>query len=177
MEHLGLPFEVVKPEGINEEGVVGDSSYQIAQKIALAKAKSVAEKFPDAIVVAADTIVVFGEQILGKPKDRDDAIAMLHTLRGKWHNVITGVAIVRKNTDECLTDYEKTGVCFCQLCSSEIEAYVNTLEPMDKAGAYGIQGKGAFLVERINGCYFNVVGLPLAKLGQMLRKFGVYVLS
>ena len=177
MEHLGEPFEVVMPEGVDEEAVVGDSSYQIAQEIALAMAKSVAEKFPDAIVIAADTLVVFGEQILGKPKDREDAINMLRTLQGKWHNVITGVAIVRKDTNQCLTDYEKTGVCFCQLCTSEIEAYVDTGEPMDKAGAYGIQGKGAFLVERINGCYFNVVGLPLAKLGRMLRKFGVYVLS
>ena len=101
---------------------------------------------------------------------------MLRTLQGKWHNVITGVAIVRKDTNQCLTDYEKTGVCFCQLCTSGSKLTWTPANPWIRPVPMESR-KRAFLVERINGCYFNVVGLPLAKLGRMLRKFGVYVLS
>lgn len=122
-------------------------------------------------VIAADTIVVIDNVILGKPQDAAAAKAMLHRLSGRTHQVMTGVAVRYKGqqlSKVCVTD-----VSFRQLTAEEIDAYIATGEPMDKAGAYGIQGRGAVLVEKINGCYNNVVGLPLSLLYLMMQRLGV----
>ena len=120
-----------------------------------------------AIVIGADTIVVLESEILGKPRDRADAIKMLSTLSGKVHSVFTGVCLIKDSKENCF--YEETKVEFYELSPQEIEAYVDTGEPMDKAGAYGIQGRGCLLVKRIDGDYFNVVGLPVGRLIKELK--------
>ncbi|MEG2570264.1 MAG: Maf family protein [Clostridia bacterium] len=129
---------------------------------------------PGALIISADTLVVCDGQILGKPRDEADARAMLTRLSGRTHEVYTGVVIAQSSN--VLADYAMTRVKFRPLTSEQIDAYIHSGEPMDKAGAYGIQDKGAFLVERIDGDYFNVVGLPLCLLGNMLSKFGIDVL-
>ena len=139
---------------------------------AAGKCAAVAAKMGDELpVIAADTIVVIDNVILGKPQDAAAAKAMLQCLSGRTHQVITGVAVRYKGqqlSKVCVTD-----VSFRQLIAEEIDAYIATGEPMDKAGAYGIQGRGAVLVEKINGCYNNVVGLPLSLLYLMMQRLGV----
>ncbi len=165
----GIEFDVLvsdADETVPEGTAPKDAAMMTAEKKALA----VAEKCPDSVVIGADTIVVIDDMILGKPKDEADAMAMLRTLSGREHQVITGV---------CLTDGEKTK-CFAQvskvrfydLTDEEIASYVATEEPMDKAGSYGIQGKGCVLVEGIEGDYFNIVGLPVAETVRALKSFG-----
>ena len=165
----GVEFDVLvsdADETVPEGTAPKDAAMMTAEKKALA----VAEKCSDSVVIGADTIVVIDDMILGKPKDEADAMAMLRTLSGREHQVITGV---------CLTDGEKTK-CFAQvskvrfydLTDEEIASYVATEEPMDKAGSYGIQGKGCVLVEGIEGDYFNIVGLPVAETVRVLKSFG-----
>lgn len=124
-------------------------------------------------VLAADTIVVLERKILGKPKDENEAFDILKMLSGKWHEVMTGVTIIDSEAGEKLTHVEKTKVKIRELNSNAIRRYIETKEPFDKAGAYGIQGKGALLVEKIEGCYYNVVGLPLYSVSVMLSQIGV----
>ena len=131
------------------------------------KAYDISKKYPDAIVIGADTLVAIGSQVLGKPKDESDAARMLARLSGKTHIVYTGVAIVCG--PHIKTDCGITRVTFSPISSAEIDSYIGTGEPMDKAGAYGIQGYGAKFVRKINGCYFNVMGLPLSLLYRMLK--------
>lgn len=138
---------------------------------ALMKARDVAETHPDSLVIGADTIVVVDRTILGKPEDREDAIRMLDMLSGRSHKVYTGVALIHAGRERA--DVECTEVDFAELGDEIIVRYVDTGEPLDKAGAYAIQGKGVVLIESIRGCYPNVVGLPLAMLSSMLREFGV----
>lgn len=126
---------------------------------------------PDDVIIAADTIVWFGNEILGKPKDHDDAVRMLSALSGNTHTVYTGVTVMRGG--EASTEVEASDVRFRTLSAREIEAYIATGEPMDKAGAYGAQGLAAVFVEGIAGDFFNVMGLPLCRLGKMLAKLGV----
>ena len=130
---------------------------------------------PGDLVIAADTVVAVDGQVLGKPRDRADALRMLAALSGRAHTVYTGVTLCRDG--EVLTQHEATQVRFRTLTTAEMEAYVDTGEPMDKAGAYGIQGYGALLVEGIEGDYSNVVGLPVCRLGRMLARFGVDALA
>ncbi|AXF55788.1 Maf family protein [Salicibibacter kimchii] len=143
-----------------------------AVRLASAKAEDVHQRFPDDVILAADTIVAIDGILLGKPADAEDAVRMLTYLSGKRHEVCTGVCI--KKGTKVHTDSEKTSIDFYNLDRKDIEAYVETGEPMDKAGAYGIQGKGARLVERFTGDYFNVVGLPVAKVARMLEYFHIY---
>ena len=133
------------------------------------KAVAVAENHKDSIVIGADTIVVAGGKILGKPADKSDACRMLSMLSGVEHNVVTGVCLVCGDKKSTFAQVSK--VKFYELTEAEIEAYVETGEPMDKAGAYGIQGKGCVLVEKIEGDYFNIVGLPVARVIKELSKF------
>jgi len=144
-----------------------------AVRVALDKAHIAAKRAGQGIVIAADTIVVAGGKILGKPVDEQDAAAMLDLLSGRQHQVVTGLAVIDVRTGRILTRTAVTSVWFRTISSSLRDAYVASGEPLDKAGAYGIQEKGALLVDRIQGCYFNVVGLPLSLLGEMLEKFGV----
>ena len=168
----GLEFEVYKPD-VDESIIDGESPSELCERLSRLKAQAGAEKFPDALVIAADTIVVIDDLILGKPKDREDAFNMLKHLQGKWHEVITGITICMKGN--ILSHDEHTRVKFRELSDSEIHAYVSTGECDDKAGAYAVQGYGSLLVERIEGDYVNVVGLPLCRLGKMLREFEINI--
>ena len=127
------------------------------------------------LIIAADTVVAVDGQVLGKPHSTQQAHQMLSALSGREHTVYTGVTVCRG--DQILTQHEATAVRFRPLTDQEIDAYIATGEPMDKAGSYGIQGRGALLVEGISGDYFNVVGLPLCRLGRMLARFGVDALA
>lgn len=148
---------------------------RLSEALALAKAKEVAAQAgPEDLVIAADTIVTLDYQVLGKPHSREEAVSMLETLSGRRHVVYTGLAVLRG--EQAVSGHEATEVQFRPLSAEEISAYVATGEPMDKAGAYGIQGRGALLVEGIVGDYFNVMGLPICKLGQILRQFGIKAL-
>ncbi len=146
------------------------------EEVALAKAQSVAREEKDALVIAADTVVVVDNEILGKPKSNSEAVKMLKVLSGRAHRVITGLALVDSSGRQ-IVDHVVTKVYFRELSDRDISSYVESGEPTDKAGGYGIQGLGALLVRKIEGCYFNVVGLPLSKLEEMLKEFGIDVLA
>ena len=178
LSQIGLTFEV-RPSDIVEPplnmhvgGVSGetpkqkhpDTASQVTQKLALLKATDVAQHFDEAIIIGADTLVSLDGKLLGKPTDDADAFEMLTHLSGTCHEVVTGVALVDARTGRETVWAETTQVYFRELHSPEIAAYIASGEASDMAGAYGIQGRGAAFVRRIEGCYFNVVGLPLASL-------------
>ncbi len=144
--------------------------------LAEGKARSVSKRIMDQdnnLIIGCDTIVAFNNRILGKPKDKKDAFEMLQALSGNEHEVYSGLAILDVKSNKIIKDFVCTKVKFSKLSSVQIEKYINTGDPMDKAGAYGIQGKAGVFVENINGCYYNVVGLPLNKLNSMLMEMGV----
>lgn len=170
LRELGWDFRIVPPV-VEESLLDGLSPPEQAVRIASEKADNVFENFPEALVIAADTIVVHGNEILGKPKDPHDAVRMLSLLAGKTHSVITGVAVRLKGRSS--SGFEETRVTFRDLSVSEIRAYFSGGESMDKAGAYAIQGWGSLLASSIEGCYFNVVGLPLYRLSRLLEEMGV----
>ena len=167
---LDIPFKIMVSDA-DETVDAGLPPHFIAESLSLKKAAAVAKNVETpAIIIGADTIVLSEDEILGKPKDEDDAKNMLSALSGKWHKVISGVAIFRTTDAKSESFYVETNVKFSNLSEREISDYIKTNEPMDKAGAYGIQGKGAKFIEKIEGDYFNVVGLPLSKLYQVLKK-------
>ncbi|MBM3240504.1 septum formation inhibitor Maf [Candidatus Poribacteria bacterium] len=170
LKQIGLEFEVM-PSDFDESRVCMNNPAETAERAALEKARAVAKKLIEGIVIGADTIVVHENEVMGKPKDQSDAIKMLKRLSGKKHEVITGVALVNARNNREYVWSEKTSVWFRQLSNIEIKKYVESGQPMDKAGAYGIQGRAAAFVKKINGCYFNVVGLPLASLVENLKRF------
>jgi len=167
LKMIGLEFEVVPAETEREI----DANLPIDRAVidvALGKGREVSEKVgSDVLVLSADTVVVCDDEVFGKPKDADDAFEMLRKLSGRTHQVYTGVALLRSGSED--TFCERTDVTFRAMTVSEISDYIATGEPMDKAGAYAVQGIGAVFVERINGDFFNVVGLPLCKLYAALR--------
>lgn len=172
MENMGLDFRVIVSEA-DEESVDKCVPPEIyVQELALIKAAAAAKtiiKNKNAIVISADTIVVNNGKIIGKPKDKEDAVQMLSSLSGKSHFVYTGFCVMRLSDAKTVCKSVATEVIFKTLSQDKIKNYVNTGEPMDKAGAYGIQGLGAMLVEKINGDYFNVIGLPISELGEVLE--------
>jgi len=170
LKQIGLDFEVI-PSNFDESRVCTSNPTESAQQAAIAKAKAVAKKLSEGIVIGADTIVVYAGEVMGKPKDQSDAVRMLKQLSGKKHEVITGVALVNARDNREYVWSESTLVWFRKLSDMEIKKYVESGQPMDKAGAYGIQGRAAAFVEKIDGCYFNVVGLPLASLVAKLKRF------
>ncbi len=172
LHQIGLDFRV-DPADVDERVLPGESPEGYAVRVALDKSRVAAAKAETGIVIAADTIVVLDNEILGKPADAGDAERMLMKLSGREHRVITGLAVMDAATGKVLTRTSITRVWFRSLAPNEIISYVATGEPLDKAGAYGIQERGALLVDKIDGCYFNVVGLPLSLLGELLRHFGV----
>ncbi|HEY3314398.1 MAG TPA: Maf family protein [Bacillota bacterium] len=174
LEQIGIPFEVVASEV--DEKLIEGTPVQQARALALTKARAVAASRRAGLVIGADTIVVVGSAILGKPMDRKEARMMLGLLAGRRHQVITGVAVVDAAGGREVVGHEETAVWIRSLSAGEIERYAASGEPDDKAGAYAIQGLGSLLVERIEGCYFNVVGLPLVRLDRMLSEFGVHLL-
>lgn len=170
LKQIGLDFKVV-PSNF-EEDMEGKSSFEeLAKQNAKAKGLCVAERYPESLVISADTVVAYARRILGKPSNENEAYEMLKLLSGKTHQVYTGIGLFLKKYDGLKLDAVCTNVTFRNLSEEEILAYINTGEPFDKAGAYGIQGQGALLVERIDGCYYNVVGFPLAKFYLMLNEF------
>ncbi len=168
LSQIGLTFEIFPSEIEEPIPAKNLSPEKVTQKLAKLKARAVAERYTEGVVIGADTLVLFKKQLLGKPKNREDAKSMLSRLSGKTHRVVTGVALidVKKKTET--TWAEVTKVCFRELCADEIDNYIQSGEAKDKAGAYGIQGRGAAFVKRIDGCYFNVVGLPLASFVEKL---------
>ncbi len=174
LEGLGVPFEAVGSDV--DETLVDGTPVQQARALALAKARTVADTRSSGLVIGADTIVVVGSAILGKPRNRREAARMLGLLAGRRHRVITGVAVVDAASGREVIGHEETAVWIRSLEADEIQRYVASGEPDDKAGAYAIQGLGSLLVERIEGCYFNVVGLPLVKLDRILGEYGVHLL-
>jgi septum formation protein len=150
--------------------------HDLAKVLSLEKAKAVSGKYPDAIVIAADTFIVFRGRFLGKPHTEEEARRMLVMLNGKSHSVITGFTVVDTFAKKRISKSVETKVFFKRLTPEEIDAYVCTKEPLDKAGAYAIQGLGSVIVRKIEGDYFNVIGLPLSALMDSLKKFGVFVL-
>lgn len=169
---IGIAHEV-DPADIDESVRAGESDTDYALRLATEKGVAVAARHPDALVIAADTIVVVDDRIFGKPVDGADACRMLRVLSGRTHVVHTAVAVVRDAGRRVESEVESTRVTFRELEDSEIAAYVATGEPMDKAGAYGIQGYGATIVERVEGDYFTVMGLALRQLVSLLERVGV----
>ncbi|MEE8219413.1 MAG: Maf family protein [bacterium] len=175
LERLGLPFEVV-PAGLPEEAgadASSDQAAQVAEALALAKADAVADDHPEALVLGADTLVCVGGRCLGKPADAAEARAMLKALSGRTHSVVTGVALVGRERGLSATVHEATNVTFRRLSEREMAGYAASGEPADKAGAYAVQGKAGLFVERVDGDYDNVVGLPLKTVARLLEAAGV----
>lgn len=172
LEHIGLKFTVY-PVEVEEKLAPARDPLRLARSISLKKALAAGKKHPGALVIAADTFGMIDGKFLGKPSDRVHAVAMLEELSGKCHRVITGFTLIDTVTGKTISRAVQTLVYFRRLSKAGINAYVDTGEPMDKAGAYAIQGLGALLVERIEGDYYNVIGLPLSALAVELRKFGV----
>ena len=168
----GFTFEAVAA-GVDESRRTGEQAEAYVRRLAEAKARAVAGGVsPPAIVIAADTVVVMDGEVLGKPASAEDAGRMLRRLSGRTHQVLTGLAVLRIPGGAARVEIEMTQVTFAPLAEAEIEAYVTSGEPLDKAGAYAIQGRGGRFVARVEGCYFNVVGLPLARLYRILREMG-----
>ena len=176
LETIGLDFEIEKSnykEDISEK--IPD--YKLAQKLALGKAQDVAQKHKNAIIIGADSFVVLDKEFLGKPRTPQKAKEMLKKISGKKHQLITGIAIIDTKKNKTFTDYEITEVWFKKLTDREIKNYIETGEPLDKAGSYAIQKLGCILIEKINGGYTNVVGLPINKVYKYLLKLGVNILA
>jgi septum formation protein len=171
LKQIGLKFSV-RPSSVPEDVLDHESPEQNVKRIALAKALEVARRVRRGIVVGADTIVVLGNEILGKPRSAGEAKRMLRKLSGRQHVVYTGFALVDASTGRKIVDVERTKVKFRKLNAVEIDEYVASGSPMDKAGAYGIQDDyGAVFVERVEGCFYNVVGFPLTRFYLDLRRF------
>lgn len=175
LRDAGIPFDVVETE-TDERQLPGEAVDAMVCRLAEAKARAVAARLGNgseaAVVIGADTAVELDGEILGKPVSPEAARAMLRRLSGKTHRILTGLAMIRLPDGMSRIEVQRTEVRFARLTPEEIEQYVATGEPLDKAGAYGIQGFGGRFVERIDGCYFNVVGLPLARVYRNLEEFG-----
>ena len=173
LESLGLRFTTVNPTAAesDDERLPPDELVKLNSR---AKAQSVAaQNSGDALILGADTLVYLDGKVLGKPRDIDEAREMLRALTGNRHDVYTGITLIDIETDTVLTDFERTEVTFRELSVSYIDLYLRAVRPLDRAGAYTVEGVGSLLVERFEGCYYNVVGLPLVKLDKMLRTIGV----
>lgn len=175
LQTMGLEFEVI-PSTFDESSVSVASPDRYVMELSCAKASDVAARIEDGIVIGADTVVVLNDDIMEKPVDPADARRMLMSLSGRWHSVLTGVTVIVRNSGRevhASSTFESTQVLFGPLTREIIDRYVATGEPLDKAGAYGIQERGSVLIEKIDGDYFNVVGLPVYRLSRMLMQVGV----
>ncbi len=176
LKQLGLDFEVI-PSKIEEESIPHESPQEHVLRLAQSKALEVGSQFPEAWVIGADTIVYVEGLILGKPKDRQEALKMLRLLSGKEHRVFTGLSVCHLRKGKAARESVETVVKMKELDPIEMDWYIGTGEPLDKAGGYGIQGIGSYMIESINGSYTNVVGLPVCELFQMLRHLGALSIS
>ncbi len=177
LEKIGLKFKVEPSDYAEDMRRSGLSPDELAREISLEKARAAASRHKkNAIVIAADTFIVFKSKIMGKPGTEAEARRMLMRLRGKPHSVITGFTILDADSGRVLTKSVETVVHIKNLTPEQIDAYVKSKEPLDKAGAYAIQGLGSVIVDRIEGDYFNVIGLPLSALAEALKEFGIHIL-
>lgn len=168
LDGLDLRFKVME-SGAEEHLDPYWTAEEAVQQLALSKARAVSKRVEkEDLIIGADTVVVFEGEIMGKPSGKSEAFAMLTLLSGNWHEVYTGLALIGQEKEICIA--VKTKVKFCELSSEEIEHYIETGEPLDKAGAYGIQDKGGAFIEAIEGDYYNVVGLPLCPLRHLLKQ-------
>ena len=168
---VGWEFEAIAAN-IDETRYPAEDALSYVTRLAQTKAETVAKQLTaGGLVLGADTVVVIDEEILGQPRDDDDARRMLSLLSGKWHQVVTGIALVRKgDLSQIIVDHQTTRVLFTELSRQQIDWYISTGEPQGKAGAYAIQGKGAQLIKEIEGDYFNVVGLPISLVYELIGK-------
>jgi septum formation protein len=170
LRNAGIAFEV-EPANIPEEALPGENARPYAERLAREKALAISQKHPNYAILGADTIVVVDNQILGKPADQADAARMLRLLSGRTHQVVTGICLIVNG--EAKVGSETTSVVMSEISSAEIQSYIATGEPMDKAGAYAIQGIASRWIPRIEGDYSNVVGLPVALVYRMLQEAGI----
>ncbi|NLX18697.1 MAG: septum formation protein Maf [Desulfobulbus sp.] len=166
----GLAFQIV-PAVIDESSLPSEEPEDFAKRMATEKALQIAHLYTEACVVGADTVVTHGNRIFGKPRNQEEALTMLKSLQGKTHTVITGFALMMKHRGMFKADTEVTAVTFGTFDEAVLTSYVGTGEPMDKAGAYGIQGAGGFLIREICGSYSNVVGLPMLPIVEILLRW------
>jgi septum formation protein len=176
LEQAGLKFSVI-PSNFKENSLSLSSPESYVRRLAEAKAKDISQKYPDSWVIGADTIVLIDNAMLGKPGTRPEAREMLRRLSGKTHQVLTGYCICCEAMDRLFSETIITDVCFKELTKLQIDWYIDSGEPFDKAGAYAIQGIGTFLVKRIHGSYTNVVGLPICEVLEFLLNEGVVELT
>jgi septum formation protein len=174
LSDIGLKF-IVRTSEVREKRLVKTSCADLVMDNALAKALDVAEKTKTGIVIAADTVVLVGKRIIGKPKNMKEALSTLKLLARKPQWVYTGIAVVDVDKDKRYTSFDKTKVYMYHLTDKEIKSYFKRVSPLDKAGSFDIQGFGSVFIDRIEGCFYNVVGLPMAKLAKILKKTGIYV--
>jgi septum formation protein len=170
LEQVGLNFEVAASD-FDESQIEFETPQEMVEKLSFEKAKVIAQRNPGAIIIGADTVVIFRKEIIGKPKSKADAVRILKLLSGNTHEIITGFTVIEDK--KSITKHITSKIKFKKLNEDEIKAYVATGEPMDKAGGYGIQERGGLFMENITGDYFNVVGLPISALAEVLKEFGV----
>ena len=169
---LGIPFSIIPPD-IDESRKKDEPPKEFVLRISHDKAIKVGNYFPDKWVIGADTVVVYKNRILGKPKNEQEAFIMLRTLAGKWHKVLTGFCVLNVSKKIAYRDAVETRVFMREMLDHEIMRYVSTSEPLDKAGSYAVQGKGGYMVKEIKGSYANVVGLPICEVAEVLLSLGV----
>ncbi|MFH1968613.1 MAG: Maf family protein [bacterium] len=174
LEQIGLDFEI-DPSSYEEDMTLKMNPKELAEFLSLGKAKDVAERHKDSIIISADTIVAVDKEVFGKPKTPEKAKYMLQKLSSRAHSVITGFTIVDTEINKQISKSVETKVYFKNLSEQEIDSYIATGEPLDKGGSYAIQGKAALFVEKIEGDYFNIVGLPIMPIAQELKNFGINV--
>ena len=172
---INVPFEV-RESNYEEDMTLQMPAIKLAEYLSAGKARAVADKFKDAIVIAADTFIIYNDQRLGKPKTAERAKEMLEMLSGKEHDIVTGVTIIDADSGKQVSFHETTKVFMENLSPEIIDAYIKTGEPLDKAGSYALQEIGALLIEKIEGDFFNAMGLPLKRLVKELEDFGIKVL-
>lgn len=172
LKAIQIPIEIA-PSGIEEPQCHGDSATDYVKMLAQMKARALTHRFDHGLIIGADTVVVIDGEIIGKPDNLDMARQILTRLSGRWHEVLTGVCLIRRETNQQLSDCQTTRVKFARLQPDELEWYLATEEPLNKAGAYAIQGFGSLLIERIEGDYLNVVGLPLQLVYRLALRLGI----
>lgn len=160
LEQVGLNFEVVESP-YEEDMTIDKDPYRLASTLALGKASAVAESYNDAIIIAADTFVIFAGKFLGKPKSKEEARAMLKTIDDKKVQVVSGYAIMDTKNNECINSYGEGSVKMAKMDEKDIDWYINTEEPLDKAGAFGVQGKGSVFIESVEGDWYSIIAMPI----------------
>lgn len=177
LEAIGLKFTIDSPSDFEEFHPGDRSALELVELNAMGKAKAVAARHKNAIIIGVDTVGAMEDHILEKPKDADDAKRMLKMMQGKTHEVLTSICIIDSATKKQLTVTETTHIEFLAMTDRQIDAYIKTGEPMDKAAAYGIQGIASIFIKKIDGDYFNVVGLPMFRLNLMLKEFDIELMD